>query len=295
MTAGMRCRISVRVVARMLFAVTLTLTGCTLWDRGGAADQPTAPFTGLTKDLRIRWTAETGIDLLTGPAVIVRAYRESYILAGLMASPALYYPGFERAVPPNDNGRNSLIRPPVAGDKYLNVDGFQTTTPIVGTWRQHILSVTGDHKAGYTVKMCDWDYATATLQSSGQYRYPHRNPPQPLDTADPITGVQIYRISLVPPPQEPDPTTTLQRGTAPNSSVDVFGAWTVRASLVLYTVPQDSEPNVWPKDEYDRERQVCANKAPDAFEKRRSYLLGEHPRDYYPTLPAEPGWPADGR
>ncbi|EUA70557.1 hypothetical protein I540_1225 [Mycobacteroides abscessus subsp. bolletii 1513] len=189
----------------MLFAVTLTLAGCTLWDRSGAADQPTAPFTGLTKDLRIRWTAEPGIDLLTGPAVIVRAYRESYILAGLMASPALYYPGFERAVPPNDNGRNSLIRPPVAGDKYLNVDGFQTTTPIVGTWRQHILSVTGNHKAGYTVKMCDWDYATATLQSSGQYRYPHRNPPQPLDTADPITGVQIYRISLVRRRRDPIP------------------------------------------------------------------------------------------
>ncbi len=301
MTRDLQGRNRVRSVARMLLAVTLTLTGCTLWDRDNAADQTLVPFAGLTKDLRIRWTAEPGIDLLTGPAVILRAYRESYILAGLLANPAFYYPGFEHAVPPNDigpphdNGRNSLIRPMVTGDKYLSIDGFQTTTPIVGTWRQHILSLTGDRKIGYTVKMCDWDYATATRQSDGQYRYPHRNPPQPLDTANPITGAQVYRITLAPPaPDRPDPTTTPQRGTAPNTDVDVFGAWTVRASLVLYTAPQDSGPNVWPKDEYDRDRQSCAEKAPDPFEKRRFFLLGEHPRDDYPTLPAEPGWPAAG-
>lgn len=83
--------------ARILFGLLATIVsmsaGCT------PTEQPPIPFTGLTKDLRIRWSAEPGIDLLTGPAVIVRAYRESYVVGGLMANPAYYYPGFEHAVP----------------------------------------------------------------------------------------------------------------------------------------------------------------------------------------------------
>lgn len=160
--------------ARILFGLLATIVsmsaGCT------PTEQPPIPFTGLTKDLRIRWSAEPGIDLLTGPAVIVRAYRESYVVGGLMANPAYYYPGFEHAVPQNGPNVSPLIRPLVTGDSQLERRGFQIATPIVGTWREHILSLTGDPTSGYTAKVCVWDTGTGVLAPNGQYRYPNRLP-----------------------------------------------------------------------------------------------------------------------
>lgn len=295
MTCGPRGRKSVRAVTSTLLAATLALTACTHRNDKDAADQPPIPFTGLTKDLRIRWSAEPGIDLLTGPAVIVRAYRESYVLGGRMANPAFYYPGFEQAVPFNSDGPNSLIRPLVAGDRYLDQDGFRTTSPTIGTWREHVLSLTGDPKIGYTAKVCAWDYATAALQPDGKYRYAYWPLPKPPDFPNPYDGTHVYRITLSPPPpSEPNPANRPQRGTAPSPSGDVFGGWKVLTSLHMDTEFWSGEPNTWPRAEYRRDQQTCIDKAPDPFEKRRVYLEGEHPRDDFPTPPAEPGWPAAG-
>ncbi|CPW15198.1 hypothetical protein [Mycobacteroides abscessus] len=284
----------------LAIVVAVVLAGCTPHrDDTDLAptspSQPRIPFTGLTQDMRIRWSADPGIDLLTGPAVIVRAYRESYILGGLMASPSYYYPGFEHAVPQNNHGSNIAVRPLIAGDRELASSGFQITAPIVGTWRQHLLSLTGDPSSGYTAIVCDWSYATAVQQADNQYRYPHRLPPEPLDTATPITGTLPVRITLTPPPSsDTGHTTPRQRGDAPSPAGDVFDGWKIRSAIHLPTEFYPDEPDDWSKAQYGRDQLACRDKAPDSYEKRKVYLMGEHPRSDYPTLPADPGWPAAG-
>ncbi|ORB59892.1 hypothetical protein BST43_05850 [Mycobacteroides saopaulense] len=271
----------------MLATITLILAGCT------QANQPPVPFTGLTKDLRIQWSAEPGVDLLTGPAVIIRAYRESYVLGGLMANPAYYYPGFEHAVPRNGPGASLLIRPPVTGDPDLQSRGFQITAPIIGTWREHLLSLTGDPISGYTARVCAWDYATALRLPSGKYRYSSLLPPNPPITPPMTVGTLPYRIILTPPtPSEPDPTKTPQRGTSPSPSTDVFGGWKIRVADSLSNAMWYHEPADWPLDDYRLALTECATKIPDSYEKRMFYFGGEHPRSDFPTLPADPGWPA---
>ncbi|KRQ23902.1 hypothetical protein AOT83_03105 [Mycobacteroides sp. H001] len=266
------------------------LAGCT------PQDQPPTPFTGLTKDLRIRWSAEPGIDLLTGPAVIVRAYRESYVVGGLMANPAYYYPGFEHAVPPNAPNVSPLIRPLVAGDPQLESRGFQATTPIIGTWREHILSLSGDPTSGYIAKVCVWDYATGVRQENGKYRYPNRLPPNVSSTSAPADFATLpLRITLTPPsPSEPDPTKTSQGGSSPHPLTDVFGGWKIRTAESLNTAAWMDRVTDWPLDDYRLTLYACAKKIPDPYEKLSSYITGEHPKSDYPTLPADPGWPAAG-
>ncbi|TEA03475.1 hypothetical protein CCUG60884_02325 [Mycobacteroides salmoniphilum] len=293
-------RRSVSGISALTVAI-LVLTGCT--DHSGNTDSAASsttqlpiPFTGLTQDMRIRWTAEPGIDLLTVPVVVIRAYRESYVLGGLMASPKFFYPGFENAVPSNGHsGRDLDIRPYIKGDAHLEDSGFQTTTPIAGTWREHILSLTGDPTSGYTAKVCSWNYATAVRLPNGQYRYPHRFPPEPPDTADQLTGIGMFRITLKAPSQSKfDPTTAPQRGSAPNPTTDVFGGWKILNADNLSTEAWLGEPNDWPLKEFGEDQKACMTKAPDPFEKRAFYVTGEHPKSDFPTQPADPGWPAAG-
>ena len=51
-------------------------------------------------DFRFGWSAEAGVDLVSGPAVPLRAYLESYRIAQLTKDIGAAYPGFDRAVPP---------------------------------------------------------------------------------------------------------------------------------------------------------------------------------------------------
>src|SRR4051794_30743391 len=94
---------------RQLVAVsTIVLAAaCTSRAPQTASPPPTQPverWGGLLSDLRELWSAEPGIDLLTGPAVVVRAYWESIELAQSMGSLDYVYPGFTRAVAPNEPG-----------------------------------------------------------------------------------------------------------------------------------------------------------------------------------------------
>lgn len=283
-------RIGVSILAALMLA------GCTHNQDGtnssaSTTSQPPIPFTGLTQDLRIVWSAEPGIDLLSGPAVIIRAYRESYIVGGLMASPKFYYPGFEHAVPPNGRkGRDLAIRPYVAGDPDLKESGFQVTTPVVGTWRQHILSLTGDDNAGYTAIVCNWDYGTGVQQSDGQYSYEYH--PRPNLTPSISTGTGPLRITLKPPSS--NPATAPQHGSAPSPTADVFGGWRILTADHLNTDIWMDEPNDWPREKFYQDNKACIAESPDPYEKRLFYITGKHPKSDYPTLPAEPGWPAAG-
>lgn len=288
--------------AAMTVLLLAVLGGCTHQDHDSAAttsgpvtDAPKIPFTGLTQDLRFRWTAEPGIDLVTGPAAVIRAYRESFTLGGLMADPAYYYPGFDSAVPRKDYSTdNYAARPLVKGEEDLVSSGFQTTTPIVGTWRQHILSLTGDAANGYTALVCSWDYATGIQQPDGTYRYANRLPPKAPGTVTPQIGTRVYLVTLTPPSAtQPNPATTPQRGSSPNPTTNVFGGWKIALGMD-YKSATIVPPIRWPEDAYQHDFNTCVAKAPDSYEKRRFYLTGEHPKADFPTLPADPGWPAAG-
>lgn len=86
-----------------IMAVFCALTACI--DREDPPSEravPTTMFPNWPPELngfRFRWTAEPGIDLLTGPAIPVRAYLESYRVGLMTKSINNTYPGFERAIP----------------------------------------------------------------------------------------------------------------------------------------------------------------------------------------------------
>ncbi|WP_139361337.1 MULTISPECIES: hypothetical protein [unclassified Mycobacterium] len=292
-----------------VLALMLVVSGCTPPSSTGPTTTPTSaaptstaipppvPFTGLTQDLRMRWSAEPGIDLATGPAVIVRAYRESFILGGLMADPAFYYPGFENAVPPrNYSSWTHSVRPLVRGDHNLTTDGFEVTTSIAGTWRQHILSLTRDGVGAYIALVCSWDYGVGTLQENGRYRYYRQQRLLPEQLASDDIGSFVYRITFTPPDSiSPGPAPTPQIGAAPSPRTDVFGSWKIATAFRTNGYSTPAEPaNPWPKEVFERDKQTCTTNAPDPYDKRLFYVSGEHPRSDFPTLPADPGWPATG-
>jgi hypothetical protein len=75
-------------------------------NRESAPAAPTFPnWPEALQDFRFRWSAEPGIDLLSGPAVPLRAYLESYRVAEFTLDINETYPGFQRAVPPQPSDR----------------------------------------------------------------------------------------------------------------------------------------------------------------------------------------------
>jgi hypothetical protein len=80
----------------------MSLADLDKWD----ADAIHAVFSAVTdhselNDFSMAWSAEPGIDLTEGPAVPVRAHMESYLLAWVTGDDRYLYPGFAKAVDPN--------------------------------------------------------------------------------------------------------------------------------------------------------------------------------------------------
>lgn len=74
--------------------------------RSEASSTPATPPAGwpaALNDFTFAWTAEPGIDVTAGPAVPVRAYTESYLLASIMGDNRYLYPGFQQSVDPNQS------------------------------------------------------------------------------------------------------------------------------------------------------------------------------------------------
>lgn len=236
---------------------------------------PKTPWTGPLAQLRAVWSAESGIDLLTGPAVVVRAYLESYKVAILMGDDGYVYPGFMDAVAPNtpDDGRpdSTQFRRPVPREPVPR--------PLVGSERMHILRLdTSGNRV--TAVVCDWSSYTAAWDlGDGKYGYPDQN-------AYPDDGVDMYWIAMTVPAGGGPPLPP-QQGPALAPVDDVFGGWRIDGNLHGSGRPPWEE---WPSQESDF--QACSDNAPEALERREFLRRGEHPRADYPTLPAYPGWPS---
>jgi hypothetical protein len=255
-----------------ILVASIVLAGCSLFGSGQSA---THRWGGMVSDLRVQWGAEPGIDLLTGTAVPVRAYLESRELAQYTGNLDDAYPGFTRAVPPDEPPVPSN---PAAWARRPDLDR-PSTSPLVGNIRFHIRSVERSGR-NVTVTVCSYRYGVAERQADGAFAA--RVAGGPLETRG-IFGIQLL---LVAPADESKSALPPQTGPEPAPSVDVFGDWQVTGFL---TSSAGSSKTQWPN--YATDQATCVEKAPDAPERRAFLVNGEHPRSEFPTSPPSPGWP----
>jgi len=235
---------------------------------------PKGPWTGLLADYRVVWSAEPGIDLLTGPAVVVRAYEESSIGGLTSGSADFLYPGFDHAAPRD-------AAPPAP---KWPVAEKPTPYPLVGTDRDHILRIdpSGDNVIAV---YCNWGYGIAEDLGGGKYGAHSPSTPPGYD------AVGAIWLMLSPPPSGYSPLPP-QKGPAPAPADDVFGGWRVTQRLPV--LPGDTRvPAEWPTMIDDVN--TCVATAPDPPDRRLFLTHGTHPRSDFPALPPSPGWPAGNR
>ncbi|CAN5513772.1 hypothetical protein BH11ACT7_BH11ACT7_27940 [soil metagenome] len=240
------------------------------------ATEPLPRWPVFKADLSFVWSAEPGIELLSGPAVIVRAYFESTMNASSAGSNDYLYPGFDHAVPADENAAE-----PGSINLWPEI-GFPTTAPWVGVTRDHLLRITDRGSTIHAVN-CHWTWGAAKLQPSGRYV---NGPWEP----DRDAGVSVMRFTLVPPPSGENTTLPPQEGPSKFPVDDVFGDWKVIGKLNQSTPPATLDRE-WP--EYRQDLEACITKAPESGERRIFLTTGEHPRSDFPTLPPYPGWPVE--
>ncbi|OMC27967.1 hypothetical protein A5740_20590 [Mycobacterium sp. GA-1841] len=209
---------------------------------------------------------EQNIDLVTGPAVAVRAYLESFFLVRLTGDDKYLYPGFSDTVPKKWWPRES----DTASDK-----------PWIGTITNHLLSLT---RTGSEVAAigCMYTYRTASPHSEGEYEA-HGVP-----VGAPEAGIAAFKVTVDVGAEstEPEPP---QTGPARSPFENVFGNDQVTGYWGGYFGAETTNNWNWP--ERERATPECITKAPDPLE-RREYILGNYlAENEFPTLPVKPGWP----
>lgn len=272
--------ISLRRVLRTFTAMSSiavsVATGCGSGDHSGEVASPTsaAPPIGwppILNDFSVVWTAEPGIDVTTWPAVVVRAYTESYLLVSITGDDKYLYPGFKQAVDPN----KSIDDP--TGTRFLwPKTDRKTEGPWVGTQQAHILSIA---TSGRDVTVVACEYLFGTAQAHGHGYTPNIAAPPPDSGIDPM------RITMTAP-TNPGPQLPAQQGPARAPSIDVFGGWRITSHQGGYFAEYGLSSE-WPDVATDTEQ--CRAKAPQHPDLLRG---GEYPRADFPTQPASPGWPA---
>lgn len=249
------------------------------------------------QDLRFRWTAEPGIDLLTGPAVPLRAYLESHRIGDMTGNAEDAYPGFTRAVPhpgkPRDAPRSNLpkelwgIQP--ASSPFGLGAGYPPNTRFYGNEYFHVLELS-PIAGGYRAYVCD-----------GQYRIFHENestntfepiyPSWVTDVAD-FNAVDVWRVEFTDHPSPPTPdappmVATDQKGPNPAPLGDVFGPWHISgADRAGFWGPSGSGSY----DGWKQRKQLCRDRMPHTEAERHGIYSSK--LDTPPaTEPAVPGWP----
>jgi hypothetical protein len=209
------------------------------------------------------WTGETGIDLVTGPAVVVRAYIESFFLGELTHDQKYLYPGFADAV----------------GEQWRPRESPPAPRPWVGTMTNHILSLT---RSGSTVTAigCMSTYGAASPHGEDEYEA------QAVPPGAPGAGITAFKVKLsTQSVEQGDP----QKGPARTPFDDVFGGNKVTEYSGGYIEARGSD-NLWP--ERQQATSDCIAKAPDPVERRRFLSTNYLSRSDFPTSPVRPGWPA---
>jgi hypothetical protein len=262
----------------MSLAMASALIGCS----GSAplpakSGQPASRWPTLLADLTTVWSAESGIDVLTQPAVVVRAYLESRRVASNGGSNDYLYPGFAEAVAPNQPTGG----PPSTRGLWPPLN-FPVEKPVVGTYQEHILRVDQNDR-NVTVVVCDWLWGAGRQLMDSQYVAGPYRPGFP--------GINVSRFNLIAPPDPGKDKLATQEGPSKFAMTDVFGGWRIIGHLGA--TDANGAGLEWP--DFDRDMDRCSALAPESIERRQFLTTGEHPRSDFPTLPASPGWPAESQ
>ena len=243
-------------------------------------------------DFRFGWSAEAGVDLVSGPAVPLRAYLESYRIAQLTKDIGAAYPGFDRAVPP---------LPPPHSDAPAQLGGirpgpdaepFGPPGPFYGNEFFHILELT-PIEDGYRAYVCDGMYKIFREgEKKGKYvsviNYDSRT------GLNDIGGLKVWRVEFTDTPPAADApamVTAEQRGPNPAPIGDVFGPWRITGAndrswgtpITRESIPFGEPGGV------DRISE-CSDRMPQWRTERDAII--ESVLDTPPDAePASPGWP----
>ncbi|WP_231633818.1 MULTISPECIES: hypothetical protein [unclassified Mycobacterium] len=258
-----------------LSTITVSLVGCASGSHSGQSASPTsttpAGWPPTLNDFSVVWSAEPDIAVTTWPAVAVRAYAESYLLASITGEDKFLYPGFKQAVDadkPIDNPTGTRFLWPKTDRR--------TENPWVGTEYDHILSIATSGR-DVTVVVCEYMFGTA--QARGHGYTPNIGQPPP------DSGIEPMRITMTAPATT-GPQLPAQQGPARAPSADVFGGWRITGHQGGYFAEYGLAAE-WP--DLARDTDACRAKAPPHPDLVRG---GEYPRSNFPTQPPAPGWPA---
>ena len=282
-------------IVRCCAVLLLTVVGLT----GCRAEQPPAPtfanWPQSLADFRFRWAAEPGVDLVSGPAVPLRAYLESYRIGQLTGEIGDAYPGFDRAVPelpaPNSDAPAQLeaIRPAPGAEQ------FGPPGPFFGNEFFHILEIT-PVESGYRAYVCDGLYKIfregeepGKYVSVVKYASNHRG-------LNDVNGMKVWRVEFTdsPPAAGAPAMVTDQRGPNPAPAGDVFGPWRITgANDVIWGPMVNRESTADERVDGTQRLSQCSDLLPHWRTERDaniSALLDTPPA----PEPASPGWPEAG-
>ena len=278
-----------------VLAAILCLAACRDGDMQPPPEPKAVNWPESLDGLRFRWSAEPGINLLTGPAVPLRAYLESHRIGDMTFNVDDTYPGFQRAVPqpgkPIDRSTSGLpfelwnIQPATEpafrpGGRFYGNEYFHVLdlAPMDGGWRAYV---------------CDGIYKVYREDEHGAYTPVYTatdGGPSPDDGA-----IKVWRIELTdhPHPAEhdaPPAVTRPQEGPDPAPLGDVFGPWQITGASANTTWGPSGEATSGPDHDYLQKRQRCLEKMPDDSVQRQA-IYASHLNAPPNADPAVPGWP----
>ncbi len=262
----------IRAFFALVLAAAMPVSGCHFFDGGEPQLQR---WGGVFSELRVQWSAEPGIELMTGSVVPLRAYVESTLLVMFAGSLDYAYPGFADAVPPNDPA--GFLG---AGSRRPD-EGSPRKSALLGNYRYRVLSVQNSGR-DVAITVCAYSYGVAEEQDNATFTSVGRT------GIGASRGIDVERVLLVAPSIDAAQLPP-QAGSAPAPSHNVFGSWQITRVLTFVHKSRSGFEALWPT--YDADTQSCIDKAPDPPERRAFLIDGKHPRSDFPTSPADPGWP----
>lgn len=286
---------AMRLLATLM--AVIVLAGCggpsqtSLSPVPSAAQGRLSPFwPPLLNDFRFHWSAEPGIDIFTGPAVIIRAYMESYDIATFTADISNVYPGFMRATPENQTYREAPELQ-VTGIRPLG-EGYSITSkdarPHYGAVQYHLLEMNSTPD-GWDVIGCTGNYANFMESEVVPGKFVSVAAFQPDAQPRPGSGVRPFRITLTQLERGgPAPVSVPQRGPAPAPNQDLFANWFITGASFGGWGPKNApEPLRWPPASL---QQRCSQVMPQSESERLAIITGfkDNPP---PHGDAVPGWP----
>jgi hypothetical protein len=244
----------------------------------------------LLNDFRFHWTAEPGIDITTGPAMVVRAYLESYNTAWFTLNLDNLFPGFRRVTPENQKPVGDFlwqlvqIRP--LGSGYTKT--AKDARPHFGYQALHFLELTPVEN-GFRAIVCTGDYAHFVESTARPGKFvsigDNEETAQPDGEGD--GGLYPTQIDLTPRDPRVGPNLPPQRGPAPAPDQDVFGDWFFTGASSSYWGPSNDRTSAdFPPPEL---KNRCETAMPTPKSERLAMMTGFKDQPP-PHGDAIPGW-----